>query len=104
MHVRILLSDLIRKKGVTKKWVSEQTGIREGTIRDYCQGWATSMNVNHIGALCTVFDCKIYELLQLVDDETGQPVIYPKNLTAEDRETAFREILNILRPWSDNPD
>ena len=99
MRARILLADLIKKRGVTKKWLSEQTGIREGTIRDYCQGWANSININHIGALCTVLECSISELIDLVDEETGKSIRYPKGMTEEDKDRLIENIIDDLRPW-----
>lgn len=98
MIVRILLADLIQKKRVTKKWVSEQTGIREGTIRDYCQGWANSININHISAICTVMDCGITDLFQSADEEAGLPITYPKNLTEADKNKILVDIYAALSP------
>lgn len=99
MRVRILLADLMRKRQITTKWLSEQTGIREGTLRDYRQGWANSININHIGALCTVLDCDISELFQLIDEETGKPIIYPKHMTEADKDQVIESIIDTLRPW-----
>ena len=96
MKIRILLADRLNDRGVTRKWLSEVSGIREGTIGDYCRGWVDRMNLDHLAKICTVLNCQITDILQLVDDDTGVPIVFP---IVADPERAISDVVQAIGPW-----
>ncbi|WP_321835729.1 helix-turn-helix domain-containing protein [Clostridium butyricum] len=63
--VKINLKNLMSKKDITQKKLSEDTGIGANTINRYTNNTFVRIDGSHIEILCDYFNCSIDELIKL---------------------------------------
>ena len=61
--IRIILSEILGKKKLSRKKVAELTGVRANTIGDLYNEKITKINPETLNKLCTVLECDISDLL-----------------------------------------
>lgn len=72
--IRVLLKQQLDKKAfaerrrITLKQMSEETGISKATLSRIANVPGYNTNTETIDALCKYFDCRIEELLEIVDE------------------------------------
>lgn len=68
--IKIKVSDLMGKYKLNKKQVSDQTGIRAGTVTAYYDETIKRIHIDHLLALAKLFEIKdISELIEYIADE-----------------------------------
>ncbi len=67
--IKVKLSDLLGKKKMTQKKLSEETGIRPGTISKMYYEDVKRVDIRHLDKMCKVFKCRLDELIEYIPDE-----------------------------------
>ena len=70
------LKSLLKAKGLLYHDVAERLGVSETTVKRYLTGH--SLTVDILEDICHVVDVRLSELLALVEDERGQPILSPQ--------------------------
>ncbi|MDF2788595.1 MAG: putative transcriptional regulator YozG, Cro/CI family [Neobacillus sp.] len=63
------IAEIMGKHRVTKKQVSEATGIRPNTVSLLWHGTAKRLDVDHVEKLCEFFNCQPGDLLEYIPGE-----------------------------------
>ena len=103
MYIRILLADRLDERGLSQRKLHELTGIRLQTINEYCRELADRINIEHIAKICTVLNCGISDILDLVD-EHGESVAFPQVRADADCRAILQSMADTLRPFIQYPD
>lgn len=69
MSVRIHLSELLGKRKMSQAELARRTNIRPNTINEIYWELIDRVNLEHIEKICSVLDCKIDELIEILPDE-----------------------------------
>lgn len=67
--INIKVSELMGRLKLTKKGLSEKTGIRPNTISALWHGTSKRLDVDHIDKLCEVLKCQPGDLMEYVKTE-----------------------------------
>ena len=67
--IRIKLEELIKKAGISKNKLSHKAEMQRTQINNYCKNKITRLDVDVLARICTVFDCKIEDVLEFVPAE-----------------------------------
>ena len=62
--IRIKLAELLGKHKMTRKHLSELTGIRPNTICDLYNENVKKLDIETLNRICTVLQCQISEILE----------------------------------------
>lgn len=72
--IRIHLDDLLRQSGLSKNKLSHRAEMQRSQINHYCNNTVTRLDVDVLARICTVFHCRIEDLLEFVPSEgSGEP-------------------------------
>ena len=66
--IRIKLCELMGREKMTRKKLSELTGIRPNTIGDLYKENIKKIDLQTLGKICSVFNCEISDVLEYVSD------------------------------------
>lgn len=66
--ITMKLHILLATKRMTQKRCSELTGIRLPTISVYCCNTFKTIPREHLDKLCQLFNCKVEDLIEFVND------------------------------------
>lgn len=69
MHIKINLSEMLGKRKMNMRELSNLTGIRPNTISNLYYEETRRIEMKHIAALCKALQCDVGELFEFVDDE-----------------------------------
>lgn len=72
MAIKIKVSDLMGIHKLSRKQVSEKTGIRPNTVSDYYYEKVKRIDVSHLDKFCKLFNCKIYDLIEFIPDNENE--------------------------------
>lgn len=64
--IKIKLSDLLEKNGLSKNKLSHRSEMQRSQINRYCNNTITRLDVDVLARLCTVLECNIEDLLEFV--------------------------------------
>ena len=67
--IRIKLSELIEKRGLSKNKLSHKAEMQRSQINNYCNNKITRLDIDVLARMCTVLECSISELLEFVPVE-----------------------------------
>ena len=67
--IRICLDELIKEKGISKNKLSQRAEMQRTQLNNYCNNTISRLDIDVLGRLCTVLDCKISDLLEFVPPE-----------------------------------
>ena len=71
--IKIKLDELIKRSGMSKNKLSHKAEMQRTQINNYCKNEITRLDIDVLARICTVFDCKIEDVLEFVppksDDE-----------------------------------
>ena len=67
--VRINLSRIIEEKGISKNKLSQRAEMQRTQLNNYCNNRISRLDIDVLARLCTVLDCQIGDLLELVPAE-----------------------------------
>ena len=68
MAIKMKISDLLGKHKMSMKELSDLTGIRPSTISNLYYEDAKRIEFKQIESLCKVFNCKIGDVFEYIDD------------------------------------
>lgn len=71
--IKIKVSELLGKHKMSRKKLSEITGIRPNTVSALYDETIKRLDVEMLNQLCKAFGCSISELLEYVPDEEKEP-------------------------------
>ena len=66
--IRIKLCELMGKEKMTRKRLSELTGIRPNTIGDLYREDVKKIDLHTLDRICSVFKCNISDVLEYIPD------------------------------------
>ena len=72
MIVKIKLSEIMGRKRITQKKLSEATGIRPGTINSLYHEFAKQIRIDHLAKICAVLECQPGDLLEYIPEENSE--------------------------------
>lgn len=64
--VRIKLSELIERNGISKNMLSHRAQMQRTQINQYCNNKITRLDTDVLARLCNALNCKISDLLEFV--------------------------------------
>ena len=64
--IKIKLDELIKKSGMSKNKLSHKAEMQRTQINNYCKNEITRLDVDVLARICTVFDCRIEDVLEFV--------------------------------------
>ena len=64
--IKIKLDELIQSKGISKSKLSHKAEMQRTQINNYCKNQITRLDIDVLARICTVFDCKIEDVLEFV--------------------------------------
>ncbi|MBO6298595.1 MAG: helix-turn-helix transcriptional regulator [Lachnospiraceae bacterium] len=67
--VRIKICELMGKRKMTRKHLSELTGIRPNTIGDLYREDVKKIDIQALDKICKVIECDICDVLEYVPDD-----------------------------------
>ena len=67
--IRIKLCELMGREKMTRKKLSELTGIRPNTIGDLYREDIKKIDIQALDKICSVFQCNISEVLEYIPDD-----------------------------------
>ena len=65
----IKLDELIKKSGISKNKLSHRAEMQRTQINNFCKNQITRLDVDVLARICTVFDCKIEDLIEFIPPE-----------------------------------
>ena len=76
--VRIVLSRKLGELRINRKQLHNMTGIRENTLGQYYNEFATTFNLEHLDLICEALECGIEEILVRIPNKIPK-VIHDKD-------------------------
>ena len=67
--IRIKLSDMIQKRGISKNKLSQRAEMQRTQLNNYCNNTIARLDVDVLGRLCTVLECEISDILEFIPPE-----------------------------------
>jgi len=67
--IKIKLDELLKKSGMSKNKLSHRAEMQRSQINHYCNNEAVRLDTDILARICTVFDCKIEDLLEFIPPE-----------------------------------
>lgn len=67
--IHIKLDELLKKSGLSKNKLSHRAEMQRTQINRYCNNDVARLDIDVLARLCTVFDCKIEDLLEFIPPE-----------------------------------
>lgn len=62
----IKLDELIKKKGISKNKLSHKAEMQRTQINNFCNNKITRLDIDVLARICTVFECKIEDLIEFI--------------------------------------
>ena len=70
--IKIKLCELIGREKMTRKKLSELTGIRPNTIGDLYKEDVKKIDIQILDKICSVFNCSISDVLEYIPEITKE--------------------------------
>lgn len=67
------LDKLIEKSGISRNKLSHKAEMQRTQINNYCKNKITRLDIDVLARICTVFHCKIEDVLEFVPPEEAKP-------------------------------
>lgn len=64
--IKIKLDELLEKSGMSKNKLSHRAEMQRTQINNYCKNEITRLDTDVLARICTVFNCKIEDILEFV--------------------------------------
>lgn len=68
-HIKIKLDELIKDAGISKNKLSHLAEMQRSQINSYCKNDISRLDVDVLARICSVFGCKIQDLLEYVPED-----------------------------------
>lgn len=66
--IRIKLDDLLKESGLSKNKLSHRAEMQRTQINNYCKNNVSRVDMDVLARICTVFGCKIEDLLEFIPE------------------------------------
>lgn len=66
-HLHLRINELLSEKGLSKNCICKDLNIPRGNFNRYCRDEFQRIDANLILKLCIYFDCKIDELIEIIE-------------------------------------
>ena len=66
--IKIKLSELLKESGISKNKLSHRAEMQRTQINNYCNNRISRMDIDVLARICTVFGCKIEDILEFIPD------------------------------------
>ncbi len=73
--INIRVSELMGRHRLTKKALSEITGIRPNTVSALWHGTIKRLEMDHLNKLCSALNCQPGDLFEYLPDKKGDSAI-----------------------------
>lgn len=70
--INIRIAEIMGRRKLTKKAVSDSTGIRPNTVSALWHGTTKRLEIEHLDKLCQVLECQPGELLEYIPDKDDE--------------------------------
>ncbi len=70
--IKINLAKLIEESGISKNKLSQRAEMQRTQLNKYYNNKITRLDIDVLARLCTVFDCKICDLLEFVPPKISE--------------------------------
>ena len=67
--IKIKLDELIKKSGLSKNKLSHRAEMQRTQINNYCNNKITRLDTDVLARICTVFNCRIEDVLEFIPPE-----------------------------------
>ena len=64
--IKIKLDELIKQSGMSKNKLSHKAEMQRTQINNYCKNEVTRLDTDVLARICTVFNCKIEDVLEFI--------------------------------------
>ena len=64
--IKIKLDELIKQSGMSKNKLSHKAEMQRTQINNYCKNEVTRLDTEVLARICTVFNCKIEDVLEFI--------------------------------------
>ena len=64
-EIKLMIKELIEKRGLTQKKLSQMSGVRESTISDIVRGTRTVINYEHLSKIAEALN--VTDIRELID-------------------------------------
>lgn len=71
--IKIKVSELLGKHKMSRKALSELTGIRPNTVSALYNETIKRIDIEMLEKLCKVFDCPLHDIIEYIPDESIKP-------------------------------
>jgi len=71
--INIKVAELMGRHRLTKKALSEMTGIRPNTVSALWKGTVKRLEIEHLNRLCAALECQPGELFEYIPDKEEAP-------------------------------
>ena len=65
LYIKIILNDLLDKKGLSHRELARMTGIRHPSISEMCNNQTKRLPLDNLAKICEVLECDITDILKL---------------------------------------
>lgn len=66
-HIHLRINELLLEKGISKNQICKDLDLPRGNFNRYCRDEFKRIDANLILKLCHYFNCKIDELIEIVN-------------------------------------
>lgn len=66
-HIHLRINELLLERGISKNQICKDLDLPRGNFNRYCRDEFKRIDVNLILKLCHYFNCKIDELIEIVN-------------------------------------
>lgn len=66
--MKLTIDEVLHKKGRTKYWLSQQTGITQTNLGKLVNNKTNSIRFDNLEKICEVLECDIADVLKIIKD------------------------------------
>ena len=74
--IKVKLCELMGREKMTRKKLSELTGIRPNTIGNLYKGDIRKIDIKTLDQICAIFKCDISDILEYIPNESNEEDIW----------------------------
>lgn len=78
-HIKIKLDEMIQQNDISKNKLSHRAEIQRSQINAYCNNSVSRIDLGVLARLCTVFECRIEDLLEFIPAEESSKHLLKEN-------------------------
>lgn len=91
MVIKINVSELLGKHKMSKRQLALKAGIRPNTVNAYYMETVKRIEVEHLEAMCKVFNCQPGDILEYIDTKAEVASEILQHIDKFNRDPAYRD-------------